>query len=394
MPASRRFLTIAGRLFEAALPSRIRQDRSPPMNHRVTMVEQPALVLRAVALSFASILVVASVGLPRRARGSLLPMVLCLMAYLVRSAPQWAGSSPQVLLPLAVGALLFPVAFWWLVHNAFEDRTDLPWPVWVAVPVLLIAGFSSGHDEASLSLLGTGPHVLQKVVAAGFVITALWRLWVSAAQDLVSGRRVLRGWLLAYIGAHGLVVLSVELILRGTPAPIWLDALNVGAIALALAIGLAFLMGFRPAAIETLFGPPDKPAAKPEPPVHAPPADVSADGQWVERLQRLMAVDCVYRDPELSLAALAQRIGLPEHRLRELIHRALGYRNFPAFVNEHRLREVEGRLADPAFDRRPILTLALEAGFGSIGPFNRAFRDRHGVTPTAFRGRRSATPAT
>jgi AraC-like DNA-binding protein len=38
-----------------------------------------------------------------------------------------------------------------------------------------------------------------------------------------------------------------------------------------------------------------------------------------------------------------------------------------------------------------VLTLALEAGYGSIGPFNRAFRDAYGVTPTEFR--RQATPA-
>ncbi len=349
--------------------------------------------MRTVAITFATILGTASVGLPRRARWALLPMLVCLTAYLVRSAPQWIGLPSAVLLPLSVAALLFPVAFWWLVHNAFEDRSDLPWPVRVAVPVLLIAGLSSGHDEAALSLLGTGPHVLQKAVAAGFVVAALWRLWTTGAQDLVAGRRVLRGWLIAYIGVHGLMVLTVELILRGAPAPAWLDALNVAAIAVALGIGLAFLIGYRPAAIDTLFGPPAEPAAKPEPPAQMPLADVRADAQWVERLQRLMIIDGIHRDPELSLAALAQRIGLPEHRLRELIHRDLGYRNFPAFVNEYRLLEVEAKLADPAFDRRPILTLALEAGFGSIGAFNRAFRDRHGMTPTAFRGRRaSITP--
>jgi AraC-like DNA-binding protein len=359
------------------------------------MIDQAALVGRTVAISFAAVLAVASLTLPRRARWALLPLLLCLMAYLARSAPQWAAAPSAALVPLSVGALLFPVAFWWLVHNAFEDRADLPWPVWLAVAVLLMAGLSSGRDDSSLSLLGTGPHVLQKSVAAGFVLAALWRLWVSGAQDLVSGRRILRGWLLAYIGAHGLVVLAAELALRGTPAPPWLDTLNVAAIGLALAIGLAFLVGLRPAAIETLFGPPAEPIAEPELPTPASPAESAADAAWVGRLQQLMTVDCVYRDPELSLAALAQRLGLPEHRLRELIHRELGYRNFSAFVNEHRLQEIEHKLADPAFDRRPILTLALEAGFGSIGPFNRAFRERHGMTPTQFRGRRSpVTPAT
>lgn len=95
----------------------------------------------------------------------------------------------------------------------------------------------------------------------------------------------------------------------------------------------------------------------------------------------------LYRDPELSVASLAARAALPEYVLRRLINERLGCRNFAAYVNAFRLREVEARLRDPQWARRPILTLALEAGFGSIGPFNRAFRERYGMTPTEFRGR-------
>jgi len=346
------------------------------------MVDQLALVLRGVALGLAFALTIATAWLPGRARRALLPMLLCLLAYLVRSAPQLAQAPVVLLLPLSVGALLFPVAFWWLVHTAFEDRADLPWPAWVAMLALLAAG------------LHGGAHAVQKALAAGFVVSALWRLWASDAGDLVPSRRIVRRWLLAYIGAHGLVVLAVELVLSGSRPPAWVDALNVAVIGVALGVGLALLVRFHAGAIETLFGVADKADREPETPTPAMPADTAIDAQWVERLQRLMTADCAYRDPELSAAALAQRLGLPEYRLRELIHRQLGYRNFPAFVNDHRLREVEGKLVDPAFDRYPILTLALEAGFGSIGPFNRAFRDRHGLTPTTFRGRRgAATPA-
>jgi AraC-like DNA-binding protein len=42
-------------------------------------------------------------------------------------------------------------------------------------------------------------------------------------------------------------------------------------------------------------------------------------------------------------------------------------------------------LTDPAKRDLPILTLALEAGFQSIGPFNRAFKAATGTTPTEFR---------
>ncbi|MFY8210181.1 MAG: helix-turn-helix domain-containing protein, partial [Caulobacter sp.] len=43
-----------------------------------------------------------------------------------------------------------------------------------------------------------------------------------------------------------------------------------------------------------------------------------------------------------------------------------------------------------AFDHLPILTLAYDCGFGSIGPFNRAFKAKTGVTPQAFRKSRRA----
>jgi AraC-like DNA-binding protein len=32
-----------------------------------------------------------------------------------------------------------------------------------------------------------------------------------------------------------------------------------------------------------------------------------------------------------------------------------------------------------------VLTIALDCGYGSIGPFNRAFKARFGVTPSQFR---------
>jgi AraC-like DNA-binding protein len=49
------------------------------------------------------------------------------------------------------------------------------------------------------------------------------------------------------------------------------------------------------------------------------------------------------------------------------------------------LVEAEAALADPSQAEVPILTIALDAGFGSIGPFNRAFKAHTGLTPTEYR---------
>ena len=92
-----------------------------------------------------------------------------------------------------------------------------------------------------------------------------------------------------------------------------------------------------------------------------------------------------HRDERLTIAALAAQLGEQEYRLRRLINGRLGYRNFPAFLNSFRLAEVKAALADPAQAEVPILTIALDAGFGSLGPFNRAFREDEGMTPSSWR---------
>ncbi len=76
---------------------------------------------------------------------------------------------------------------------------------------------------------------------------------------------------------------------------------------------------------------------------------------------------------------------MPEYRLRRVINQQLGYRNFNAFINRWRLDEARAALADPARRALPVLSIALEAGFQSIGPFNRAFKTSTGLTPTEFR---------
>jgi len=81
---------------------------------------------------------------------------------------------------------------------------------------------------------------------------------------------------------------------------------------------------------------------------------------------------------------------VPEYRLRRLINQRLGHRNFNAYVNGLRLDEALQVLADPGQREQPVLTIALEAGFQSIGPFNRAFKAATGLTPTEFRRQKLA----
>nr|AAK72700.1 AraC-like protein [Bradyrhizobium japonicum] len=112
---------------------------------------------------------------------------------------------------------------------------------------------------------------------------------------------------------------------------------------------------------------------------------VAVDPILLRRLDHLMTVERTYRQEGLAIGTLAARLDVPEHRLRQAINEGLGYRNFNAFLNRYRIEDAKLALSDVTQREVPVLTIAMDAGFQSIGPFNRAFKAETGVTPTEFR---------
>jgi AraC-like DNA-binding protein len=127
---------------------------------------------------------------------------------------------------------------------------------------------------------------------------------------------------------------------------------------------------------------------RPDDPALAP-GDSEQDTALLSALDELMKNNKIYRQDGLSIAVLAAKLSIPEYRLRRLINQRLGHRNFSAFVNGYRLSEAMAALSDPAQSSVPVLTIALDTGFGSIGSFNRAFKVHTGMTPTEFRRERA-----
>ncbi|MEL7453369.1 MAG: AraC family transcriptional regulator [Pseudomonadota bacterium] len=111
------------------------------------------------------------------------------------------------------------------------------------------------------------------------------------------------------------------------------------------------------------------------------PRDAAAHG----RLIAIMETEKAYAEPGLTIGALADRVGIPEHQLRALINRSMGHRNFAAFLNHYRIEAAKTVLVDPEHARLPILTIAMDAGFASLAPFNRAFKQLVGQTPSDYR---------
>jgi AraC-like DNA-binding protein len=154
-----------------------------------------------------------------------------------------------------------------------------------------------------------------------------------------------------------------------------------------------------PAPIE--IGSAPVPEAPPEPPVEPvasapePPDRTDARyersglGEFETRrlkaaLLTLMDTERPYRDPELTLPALAERLKSTPHKLSEVLNREME-QTFYDFVNGYRVDEVRARLADPATKHLNILALGLDAGFASKSTFNQAFKKLTGQTPSTYR---------
>lgn len=99
----------------------------------------------------------------------------------------------------------------------------------------------------------------------------------------------------------------------------------------------------------------------------------------------------IWRREGLTVAGLAQDVGAPEHQVRKAINQELGYRNFSSFINQSRIAAAKAHLSDPAQATTTVQEIAYSVGFSSIGPFNRAFRDIIGQSPSVFRKERHST---
>lgn len=105
---------------------------------------------------------------------------------------------------------------------------------------------------------------------------------------------------------------------------------------------------------------------------------------YYQDLLQLLEEQQLYKDPELSLTSLAEKMNLSSGYLSQIINKN-EKRNFFDFINSYRVEEVKRNFNDPAFDHYSILGIALESGFKSKSTFNAVFKKMTGSTPSAFK---------
>lgn len=214
-------------------------------------------------------------------------------------------------------------------------------------------------------------HLVQAALAA-HALTVIVRSWQG---DLVEARRSVRGPFLALVAVFVITLATIQFSERfGLVVPNG-DLIAATALAFYCLAGAALFLQARAALFDEAAIP--SRAVAQEPPL--------ADRADLAKLDAAMGAGEIWRREGLTIGALGEEIGVPEHRLRRLINDNLGHRNFAAFINARRIEAAKTLLRDPAKARTPVSAIAFELGFGSLGPFNRAFKESVGVTPTEWR---------
>lgn len=271
---------------------------------------------------------------------------------------------------------LTPGLFMLLCHALFQDRQRFPrWllaafalQVLLEQPLQLLA---PDWAAARPMLFETLPALLQLAFAA---LALFWTVSGWRA-DLVEHRRRRRWTLLLVVGIY--LFAAVLLLRLALPTGLILHYYVDEALTLGLALLGSVLLLTWSGARGWLT-----PYTVPAPPRTAP-----SDEADLAKLRLAFDEAHVYREGGLSVGSLASQLKMPEYRVRRLIHERLGHRNFNVLLHQYRIGEASRMLADPELDQVPILTIALTVGYRSINPFNRAFKEIHGITPSAYRAK-------
>jgi AraC-like DNA-binding protein len=277
------------------------------------------------------------------------------------------------------------VVFWLFTRALFDETFRLRW--WHALVWAAVAAFSfvncmwiAPASGARLSIIAVN------LIALGFIALAVMQTVASWPSDLVERRRSVRVFIVSAAALYGGLNAVLQIAMSGS-----------GNAEIANTMNLAVLAGVVAAICYAMMRVDGTDLFAVSSEVEADTGDAAviessaADRKLIGALMRLMADERIYRHDNVTIGTLATKLGIPEYRLRRLINQRLGYRNFNVFLNEHRIAEAKAALADPSQAEVPVITIAMDAGFQSLGPFNRAFKATTGVTPTEYRRLKATT---
>ncbi|MDJ0921268.1 MAG: helix-turn-helix domain-containing protein [Henriciella sp.] len=306
---------------------------------------------------------------------------ICLSGMFLSTMPSWYDAPLVVKVVSWIFHVPNVVLLWLFGLSLFQDDFRLQRWHWGVLATSIICVFSlqtsiylEYQPVTYLAMIGN------RLIGFGVLAHLIWTALSGRKDDLIETRRRTRLWFVIGMGLSALVIISGETLHYGLTGnnsdPDWLTTIRVIVAWPVIVFGTLWFLRLLPETL--LFDPVEKPLpAKPK----VDPKDAATH----TRLTAAMENEHLFREQGLSIGMLAQKLNVPEHQLRALINKGLGYRNFAAFLNQYRLGDAKQALSDPAQARIPILTIAMDSGYASLATFNRAFKAEVGQTPSDFR---------
>ena len=343
------------------------------------------MVLLALPVATAGVMLATAAGMLRTERATVrwtgVAFMLSVAAYALKLWNDELNILPDAMVFLRVLIGAGAVGYFWLfVVAVFEDEPRFHPGMLAAVVALTLVCLIGQYTPAPIDMWIDVVANLMRIVMALAALAVIVRGWKG---DLVEPRRQLRGPLLVVISAYILVTRCLAVLDDLGMAPGWYLVTNAAILFLiANAASLVFLESRGEIFKAPAHAGVRSPLRRAAPDTTACDRAMQAD---LGRVRALMETQEIWREEGLTITSLASRAGLPEAHLRRLINDQLGYRNFPSFVNVHRIAVAKARLADPNESRTSISAIAFDIGFASLGPFNRAFREETGKSPSEWR---------
>ncbi|MFZ1872401.1 MAG: AraC family transcriptional regulator [Chania sp.] len=234
------------------------------------------------------------------------------------------------------------------------------WKALFALDGLIVVGYL-GYGAAILGYLKRGENGLQQVSLADSWLS--YRLWCGL------------GGLLTIGGFAELAIALDYALFAGHHAGPLAAFGNV-----LVVVGVALVLG----------GDRGQPGSE-ESPVQTALTSAAPDAEecelWFQQINRRLLQDDLYLEPNLNLARLARKVGLPARKVSQAINQQAGM-NVSQYVNQLRIQQAAEWLIG---SDRPVTDIMLQAGFSTKSNFNRECLRVYGINPSEWRKRKTAS---
>ncbi len=318
------------------------------------MVETIDLVIRSACIGVCSLLAIhfASIRpISRKTISTLAFLLSCIGMFIATSMLSMKMMELSTTWHLVATALLAtsPIFIAWGLLELFEDNFEIqPWQL-IFVSVSMPTHFMSViHPTFSIIC-----HLTSLIIFAYLLYVAI----ATRKHDLVFARCMFRIWFMGGAAFAGIAFTSLHWYYGNFGLPDWYYIFKASVFLILTIIFAYWALKVR----EHVWALPQNFAMK------QPDALAPAEIALLTKLQASMKED-IWREEGLTI------------------------RKFAAFVNEHRIGAACEVLAAPIKADVPVITIAYEVGYASLGPFNRAFKDIVDESPSEYR-KRSFSPA-